>query len=254
MKKWITFDLDGTLMQNPFVGYVFPEIERRLLEQNGKLEQIVQQFVLEHESRLKAEKYAEAYDWDGIVAHYVKMNQLAIKIDVEEILRDYCIAPAIYLLEDNLSEILEELREKGYLLAVVTNGFKKFQLPVMDVLKLTSHFDIIVTPEEVGYAKPDKRVYGSIMELGEIAAHVGDRIDHDVLSANAIGVHSIWINRKLPQQLKGLLPNERSKHPAVKNIVREKLEKETKKQIDCLPEDALPQTIICSIAELVDIL
>jgi len=29
-KLWITFDLDGTLMQNPFGKWVFPEIAREV--------------------------------------------------------------------------------------------------------------------------------------------------------------------------------------------------------------------------------
>ena len=50
-KKWITFDLDGTLMQNPFVGHVFPEIERRILLENDKLENVIGQLVTMHETR-----------------------------------------------------------------------------------------------------------------------------------------------------------------------------------------------------------
>lgn len=254
MDKWITFDLDGTLMQNPFVGHVFPEIEKRISDQNNQLTQIVQQLVIEHETRLNAEKYVEAYDWDNIVAHYLEMNDIDTPINVEEILLGFCTAPAIYLLEENILDVLDDLHQKGYLLAVVTNGFKKYQLPVMDVLKLTSHFDMIVTPEEVGYAKPDKRVFGSIKELGEIVAHVGDRIDHDILSANAIGVQSIWINRKLPKQLQDLPPHERSKDAAIKELVHQKLEKETKKQFGRIPMEAIPQAVIYSIMELSDIL
>ena len=90
MKKWITFDLDGTLMQNPFVGHVFPEIERRILLENELLENIVGQIVKEHETRLKDGRTAAAYDWDDIVKHYLKANELQTSINVEEILTGYC--------------------------------------------------------------------------------------------------------------------------------------------------------------------
>src|SRR4051794_18709688 len=131
MKKWITFDLDGTLMQNPFVSHVFPEIERQVLEQNNTLKNVVQELVIEHETRLNAGQYAKAYDWDDIVAHYVTTNKLGALIDVEKILKEYCVAPNVYLLEQDISRVLDELHHKGYLLAVVTNGFTKYQLPVM---------------------------------------------------------------------------------------------------------------------------
>lgn len=30
VKRWITFELDGTIMQNPFIDYVFPEIHNAI--------------------------------------------------------------------------------------------------------------------------------------------------------------------------------------------------------------------------------
>lgn len=250
MKKWITFDLDGTLMQNPFVGHVFPEIEKRILQENKLLKDVVQQLILEHEARLNAGRTADAYDWDGIVSNYLRTNNLNSVINVEEILSGYCIQPNIYLLEDSISEVLDELKQRGYSLAVVTNGFTKYQLPVMDVLNLTNHFDLIVTPEEVGYAKPDKRVYSSILKLGEICGHVGDRIDHDIISANAVGIRSIWINRHLPDAIKNMIPSKRKSVEDIHTLVLQKLEMETKRRFEQLPTEAIPQEVISSIAEL----
>lgn len=250
MKKWITFDLDGTLMQNPFVRYVFPEIERRILLENNLLDNIIGDIVLEHETRLKDGRTKDAYDWEDIVRHYVNANGMQVFINVEEILKEFCVEPNVYLLEESVCDVLDELHQRGYSLAVVTNGFTKYQLPVMDVLKLTRHFDLIVTPEEAGFAKPDKRVYSSVLERGEIVAHVGDRIDHDVISANEIGVRSIWICRHLPDSLKELVPSERRGLLAIQNIVLQKLERETKKRFDLLPIEAIPQEVIGSLSEL----
>ncbi len=157
-KKWITFDLDGTLMQNPFVDHVFPEIAKRILQKNNKLENIVGQLVYEHETRLKDGRTAVAYDWDDIVEHYLRLNKLNASIDVEKILKEFCKEPNIYLLEEQVYQVLADLRKSGFSLAVVTNGFSKYQLPVMNVLRLTEHFDLIVTPQETGFVKPDKRI------------------------------------------------------------------------------------------------
>ncbi|MCG7344197.1 HAD family hydrolase [Sporosarcina sp. ACRSL] len=250
MKKWITFDLDGTLMQNPFVSYVFPEIERRILLENEKLKNIVGHLVAEHETRLKDGRTAAAYDWDDIVLHYLKTNSLQLFINVEEILRGFCVEPNIYLLEDTVFEVLSELKQSGFSLAVVTNGFTKYQLPVMNALKLTDHFDLIVTPEEVGLAKPDQRVYDSVLKQGEIIAHVGDRIDHDVISANAVGVRSIWIYRRMPDWMKELSPAERRGLSEMQELVLEKFAKEMKKRVTKLSKEAIPQDVICSLSEL----
>ena len=253
MRKWITFDLDGTLMQNPFVDHVFPEIKRRVLLENNKLEDVIGQLVAEHATRMKDGRTAAAYDWDDIVGQYVKAHGLKTAIDVEEILIGFCNEPNCYLLEDSICKVLAELREAGFSLAVVTNGFRKYQLPVMNELKLTEHFDLIVTPEEAGFAKPDVAVFGSVLELGEIYAHIGDRIDHDIISANEIHVRSVWICRHLPDSLKRLSPAER-KGPAIHELVLRKLEKEMKKTIETLPGGAVPQVVIHSISELPSVL
>lgn len=241
-------------MQNPFVGHVFPEIERRILLENKLLGNIVEQLVLEHETRLNDGRTAAAYDWDDILKRYSKANQLQTSINVEEILGGYCKEPNIYLLEDSIYEVLGELKKLGFSLAVVTNGFTKYQLPVMDVLKLTEHFDLIVTPDEAGFAKPDKRVYGSVLELGEIVAHVGDRIDHDVISANSIGIRSVWICRHLPDSMKELAPVERRGLLEIHKLALRKLETETKQNFNALPKEAVPQEVIYSLSELPSIL
>jgi putative hydrolase of the HAD superfamily len=253
-KKWITFDLDGTLMQNPFVDHVFPEINRRVLLGNGMLENVVGHLVTEHETRLKDGRTAAAYNWDDILKCYLNVNKLEMSIDVVEILNGYCMEPSSYLLEDSIYEVLDELKKSGFSLSVVTNGLTKYQLPVMNELKLTEHFDMIVTPQEAGFAKPDKRVYDAVLKLGEIHAHVGDRIDHDVISANSIGVRSIWLCRHMPDTLKQLLPAERKGLPNIHELALRKLEKETKKSFEKLPKEAVPQEVIYSLLELPSLL
>ena len=96
-------------------------------------------------------------------------------------------------------------------------------------------------------------MFGSVLELGEIHAHIGDRIDHDIISANEIHVRSVWICRHLPDSLKRLSPTER-KGPAIHELVLRKLEKEMKKTIETLPEGAVPQEVIHSISELPSVL
>ncbi|WP_243458292.1 HAD family hydrolase [Sporosarcina sp. Te-1] len=254
MKKWITFDLDGTLMQNPFVGYVFPEIEQRIMKLNSRLHNVTQHLVEEHKNRMDNGQYAGAYDWDDIVSVYLQANNVRDFINVKDILVKHCKAPNVYLLEQPIVEVLGKLKQKGYALAVVTNGFTRYQLPVMDVLDLTHHFDVIVTPEEARCAKPDERIYKSLLDEGEIVAHVGDRIDHDVISANILGVRSIWIHRNLPEMISRLPINERSGCFELLEIALEKLRKETQTEFDQLPAEAIPKEVICNIEELLTIL
>lgn len=253
MKKWITFDLDGTLMQNPFVSHVFPEIEEKISLQNKELQKATLAFVDEHKNRMSQKLYAEAYDWDDIVSLYLQSNNLHEPINVEEILLKHCTAPKVYLLEESIPEVLRELKNRGYSLAVVTNGFARYQLPVMEALNLADLFDVIITPEEARFAKPDKAIYESLLQSGVIAGHVGDRIDHDVISANELRVPSIWINRRLPESIQNLPLDSRNASGGLPEIIMEKFTQETDITLKELPKNAIPEKVICSIDELLSI-
>ena len=63
-------------------------------------------------------------------------------------------------------------------------------------------------------------------------------------------VRSVWICRHLPDSLKQLSPAERKGLPDIHELVLRKLEKEMKKTIETLPEEAVPQEVIYSLSEL----
>ena len=251
MNKWITFDLDGTIMQNPFVSHVFPEIQRIIHEKKRDSVDCVEAFVLEHQTLLSQGKFVEAYDWEQIVNSYTNSINLNLPINVEEIVKKYCMPTSIYLLEEGIIEVLQELKRRGYSLAVITNGYLKYQLPVLDALGLTACFDKIITPDTAGYAKPDTRVF---KELQAVVAHIGDRIDHDIIPANKTGVRTVWINRSLPNHFKQVKSNARAGSEGMEDILLAKLAKESNNNVISIPSEAIPTHVIFSITELLDIL
>lgn len=251
MKKWITFDLDGTIMQNPFVGHVFPEIQRIIHEKKSDSGECIEAFVLEHQTLLGQGKFVEAYDWERIVNSYTDSMQLNLPINVEEIVKKYCTPNSIYLLEEGIIEVLQELKQRGYSLAVITNGYLRYQLPVLEALGLTACFDKIITPDTVGYAKPDTKIF---LQLDTVIAHIGDRIDHDIIPANKTGIRTVWINRSLPKHYKQIKPEVRVGFEEMENILLAKLAKESHNNLVSLPRDAIPTHVIFCITELLDIL
>lgn len=66
-KKWITFDLDGTLMQNPFAEWVFPEIVSSINKHLSRDVDVQKMIVDEHRRRVRDNRTLEAYNWDDIV-------------------------------------------------------------------------------------------------------------------------------------------------------------------------------------------
>lgn len=248
-KKWITFDLDGTLMQNPFGEWVFPEIVQRYKKAVGNTEGVYHRLVKEHRKRMQEGFVVEAYNWDDIVRKVFFEFGMSESIDVTELVIKHSIRPKVYLLERNVLQALGKLREQGFHLAVVTNGFEKYQKPVMDELGLTALFDVIITPEKVGYGKPQTSMVNQLQAANnEIIAHVGDRIDHDVVFANELGVLSILIDLEMPEMIRNLDPRIRAKQCT--EWLKGKWEKETETKTKFLPESSLPDLLIYTVEEI----
>lgn len=253
MKKWLTFDLDGTIMQNPFVKYVFPEVQRNIIDKCSYEYNVIQELFNEHYLRVKNKRTVEAYDWDDIVEQHIRKQQLELRINIEELVEKHSTLPKVYLLEDESLSVLEYLKERGYSLAAVTNGFYKYQYPVMRELGLTRYFERIITPDQVGYGKPDHRILQSLTKDGEIIAHIGDRLDDDVQLANAFGIYSVFIYRQLPYHLLIIKADQRSKDVEIKKILESKWKRETQHQLNSLTESPIPDIIVSSLNELKDI-
>lgn len=270
MNSWITFDLDGTLMQNPFAAWIFPEITNVVREQlrngidvdddagfdMGKL------LYEEHRKRMEAGKTVRAYDWDDMLRQVLAElgAEQSIDIQVEQLVRKHAVPPTkVYLLEEGVKPVLEQLSQHGYRLAVATNGYYKYQFPVLEALGIAQYFERIVTPETAGGGKPDMHMLHAVRQHGSIAAHVGDRLDHDVYMANQFGTASILVHRKLPQELQQLAPEQRMYEPAFVPICSQQLQRESQSLYTKLfgdddgkelPEQIRPDFVIRSIHEL----
>jgi|SRR5690625_2532027 len=249
-KNWITFDLDGTLMQNPFQKWVFPEIEERINQKLKNTKDIVNLLVDKHQSLLEKGKIYEAYDWDMITAEILKDLSLEreLEINVEKSVKKHSVYPKVYLLEEGIEDTLEQLRKNGFSLAVITNGFYKYQFPVLRELSIDNYFDKILTPEEMQHAKPELEIIKPLLNEGKIVAHVGDRIDHDIVMANRLNIKSILINKSLPNHYTDIPFYERKKDREIYMHCMEKWKKETKDKK--FHGSYMPDIIIGSINEL----
>jgi len=99
-----------------------------------------------------------------------------------------------------IDEVLQKLRGK-FKLAVVTNTSVSKEEDIRKALikvELAEYFDAIVTSVDVGYEKPDERIFRvALKKLGvrpDEAVMVGNRIKTDVLGANRVGMKTIHFN------------------------------------------------------------
>lgn len=88
---------------------------------------------------------------------------------------------------------------RRYLLGVVTNGYDRVQRSRLGAARLLPYFQVVVTSEACGFAKPDPRILGVALEaLGlrpSQALYVGDDPRTDAGAASAAGVPFLWMDR-----------------------------------------------------------
>jgi putative hydrolase of the HAD superfamily len=91
---------------------------------------------------------------------------------------------------------LEYLAGHGVRMALVTNGNAAMQRRKMDRFRLERFFPHCFVEGELGYGKPDPRVFQAALKALDTAPAdtwcVGDNLEWDVAGAQACGIRGIW--------------------------------------------------------------
>lgn len=105
------------------------------------------------------------------------------------------ISPLQKQLLPNTIETLQVLKGDGYKMHVITNGFKEVQLTKLKNCGLIDFFDAIVSSEEVGFNKPDIRIFNYAIEKAQAvnveSLMIGDDYEVDVLGAERSGMKAV---------------------------------------------------------------
>ncbi|MBR3876246.1 MAG: HAD family hydrolase [Clostridia bacterium] len=106
---------------------------------------------------------------------------------------------------------LAALCDKGYRLGVIANqnSGTRERLEKWGLLKF---FDLVVASSDVGYSKPDRRIFEKAFEFAGCMAYeslmVGDRLDNDMIPAKALGMKTVWLKQGLARYQDTELGNE----------------------------------------------
>ncbi|WP_213814426.1 GNAT family N-acetyltransferase [Glaciihabitans sp. dw_435] len=106
-----------------------------------------------------------------------------------------------WTLHDDTLDCLTELSElhPAVRLGIITNGDLHFQQSKLDGVGITAWFEHVITSGELGYAKPDPRIFAhACREFGVRAAqalYVGDRLRTDAIGAANAGLTGVWLDR-----------------------------------------------------------
>ena len=115
--------------------------------------------------------------------------------DTYHAMRDDAIKPF-----DDAVPTVQWLRDQGCRLALLTNGASRLQRLKIDRFGLAPFFDAILIEGEVGFGKPDPRIYAKALEALDVAPAdawmVGDNLEWDVAGPQREGISGIWIDAR----------------------------------------------------------
>jgi putative hydrolase of the HAD superfamily len=96
------------------------------------------------------------------------------------------------------TEILEYLKNKGYNLHLITNGFEKTQHSKLRHSNLDHFFDEVITSEASNSVKPHKAIFDYAMLKAKASLEnsimIGDNLEADIKGAMNAGIDAIFVN------------------------------------------------------------
>lgn len=100
----------------------------------------------------------------------------------------------------NTHEMLKELKDMGYDLHIITNGFKEIQHIKLSKTDLADYFDVVVCSEVVGVNKPDFKVFEYAAQQAKAdlrkSIMIGDDFQVDVIGAEKAGMRGVLFDAK----------------------------------------------------------
>lgn len=245
-------DVDATLIHGP-LGTVIADLDEQVAREQG-IEGLHEQ-VMTEAGRLFAEDPAAAYDWQATLARVARERGAHLPFDIVERLEE--VAPArTRLLEATAPEVLRGLKDDGWRLVVITNGWRRYQVPALRAVGLLDLVDELVTADSAGAPKPDPAMFASARSASPLV-HLGDRLDDDVLGVHRAGGAAVLYCPSAPAQLHSpsaagpTLPTEPpSTHDERSQEFLRDLAARQQARVD--PDDPLarPDAVIASIQDL----
>lgn len=197
----VLFDMGGTLVKPEPT----PKIFEKILKAHG-INMSTERINIATEKakeKLDIKRMAELGEnfWTNfnlIVLEYLEIKDNALTL-AKAIDREWWEYADISLYPDALA-VLHKLRERKVKIGIITNTFKYDLEKVLSKLNLKDFFDIEVTIDVAGRAKPEKEIFVyALNKLGlkpAEALFVGDEFESDYEGALKAGLNALLIDRE----------------------------------------------------------
>lgn len=151
------------------------------------------------EIMVKVDKEKVLFGWDEVYDEYKKLGILKSAIEKEKFFdnffRRFYFSVAVPF--PFTKPMLEDLRQSGYKVGLLTNGDRELQYKKLQMLSLTESFDEILISGDTPYNKPDERIFPLITEKLGVAPqrclYVGDNPLNDVYASRKAGLIPVWV-------------------------------------------------------------
>lgn len=194
--KRILFDYDGTILihNNEEQGKIIAKALGLDDEQTKVFSDQLLYFFENQKYYYKGKKVTYSVYYNAL-AHYVPCIYefgLTPK-QVDATITKNCLTHS--KLASGAKETLEYLKEQGYIICLMTNGFLKEQSANMKYNNIYDYFDRIYTWDD-SYAKPDSRFMKRVLDGTDPKENVviGNDLVSDILMAKNAGVFTIGFN------------------------------------------------------------
>ncbi len=199
--QWIIFDADGTLFDYD-------------LAENSALQLSFQHFGYDYKPeylvlyRKFNKELWDAFELGNATIKNLKvkrfellLNEIGIPVDAHKFSQQYLKQLSLGTqLISGAMKILESLSGKVGLI-LMTNGVKEVQRSRLDLSTIKSYFSDIIISDEVGVAKPDRKIFEIALENMSISDKstilmVGDNLSSDIKGGIDFGIDTCWYNPK----------------------------------------------------------
>jgi len=262
---FITFDLDGTLVDSPFERIVLPRVWQRLAASG--VHEPREALLREQLKRFAQDRRVDAFHWDDLVKTVASEQGVDWTQRLEDLMRDELgerISQETFY--EDVPQALTALRSSGYQIGIISNGHVRYQKALFDRMSVTHYFDAFLGPDVLGIAKPDPQVFAHEALRSGVRMHVGDLLTQDVTVAKRAGILAVMVAR--PQQVTADFASLAEYAPRVRPHVAlregwllaqyEKEHRYLRRNMPSEPldaaSDAFPDAIVLSFSELADLL
>lgn len=187
----ISFDLDGTLVDYEFVNSVWFEGIPRLysLEKKVSFDDALSTVKKEYDKVGK-----ERPEWYDL--HYW-IGKFNLNVAPRELLRSFQDRIEIY---PEVPLVLDELKQRGFRLAIVTNARTEFAELELRKSKMKNYFErVFSSTSDFGLVKKTVNLYQRVCEILEVPPqemiHIGDDQSFDFEVPRRLGILAFYLDR-----------------------------------------------------------